>query len=299
MNEKIRLAALPKIQQNKLNAEKEYRQKMQPLFGDAEYVSADKERTAVAIELARAEAYGEKEKQTRLREKFNFLDEKCKKIEKNLSISCEKPNYCCEKCKDVGYVNGQMCECLKREISKILLKESGFGELEDFEKSIVTAGDIEPVYKLMQKWCKGRLEKNLVLLAGQPGVGKTHLSRCIASEFISQGKVVKLTTAFNMLLKYREFTKTLNQEILEDFLSADVLLIDDLGTEPAYGQTAEECVYLIINERKMRKLPTVITTNLTMDDLKNRYNERVIARIADRKTSINIYIEGSDRRLKK
>ena len=60
-----------------------------------------------------------------------------------------------------------------------------------------------------------------------------------------------------------------------------------------------EFLYLVINERKMKKLSTIITSNLDLKDLRDRYDERISSRIMDRETSINIYIDGEDRRLKK
>ena len=76
------------------------------------------------------------------------------------------------------------------------------------------------------------------------------------------------------------------------------MFIDDLGTETLFKNSTLENIYLIINERKIRKLPTVITSNLALNDLGAFYGERIYSRIVDRETSITIYLDGEDKRLK-
>ena len=141
--------------------------------------------------------------------------------------------------------------------------------------------------------------KKLIYIAGPIGAGKTHLIKCMANELIENGKIIKLVTAFNMNQDFIEFKKTMNEDLLNKYLSPEILFVDDLGTEPKYKDVTIEYLYLVINERKMKKLPTIITSNLDLADLRDRYDERINSRIIDRNSSINIYIGGDDRRLKK
>ncbi len=286
------------ILQRKLNAEFEYEEKIKPLTQNAEYSKLQKELATLIIEEAKSLAYGMTEESKKLSKKIEEDKKRMEQIAKKNGLSGVCVNYSCKTCKDEGYVEGKMCECLKKEISGLLLKGSGFGKLENFADAKKTCGELLPIYNLMQKWCNSDFKKNLIFIAGPTGVGKTYLMRAMANELISRGKIVKLTTAFNMNLDFRDFTKYHNEECMKKYLNCEVLFIDDLGTEPIFKNVTLESLYLIINERKMRKIPTVITSNLDMNDIKERYDERVFSRIADRETSITIYLDGDDKRLK-
>jgi len=304
--------ALSAVHSRKRKAELEFETTMQPLYSDPTFQELNKKMIRLTIENAKNEAYGENDKNSNCQveqgrkstavetslSKENLISQ-LETLKKKYNLQNEEPHYSCKKCQDNGYQNGEMCACLKREISNILLKESGFEKLENFENAQKTCGDLAPTYALMHKWCNSDFKKNLIYLAGPTGVGKTYLIRCMANELIERGKVVKIVTAYAINQDFKEFAKTQNDELLKKYTDCEILFIDDLGTEPLYRNVTLEYFYLIINERKMRKLPTIITSNLDMDDLKNRYEERITSRIADRETSITLYLDGKDKRLKK
>ena len=122
--------------------------------------------------------------------------------------------------------------------------------------------------------------------------------KCMANEFIENGKVVKITTAFNMNQDFKEFSKTRNEELLNKYLSPEILFVDDLGTEPKYEDITLEYTFFIINERKMRNLKTVITSNKCPEELMQIYDERIFSRLTDKSTSFIFELSGEDRRLK-
>ena len=281
--------------ERKLKAENEYNSKMQSLFESEEYQKLNRKLTKLLISNARAESLGEKPNKTLEKELLSQIES----MKKNAGLADVKLSYNCPDCKDEGFVDGKMCKCLKTEISKILLQESGFEKLESFATSAKTSGDLSKHYALMQEWCNKDSNKTLIYLAGPTGVGKTHLVRCMANELIGQGKIVKLVTAFNMNQDFKEFAKTSNEELLNKYTSPEILVIDDLGTEPKYKDVTIELLYLVINERKVKKLPTIITSNLDLADIRDTYDERIYSRIVDRQTSINLLLNGEDRRIKK
>lgn len=293
MNLNLQKKALAIIQEKKRKADEEYRKKLAPLYENEKYIELEKVYTKLVIENAKNEVYLEASK----KEEENKLKAQLEKIKAQCNLENTQPNYSCQICKDEGYKNGEMCQCLKKEISKILLKESGFEKLENFEESSKTSGELGQVYQLMKKWCASNFKKNMVYLAGPTGVGKTHLIRCMANDLIERGKVVKLVTAYALNQDFKDFSKTYDDEILRKYVDVEVLFIDDIGTEPIYKNVTLENLYLVINERKTRKLPTIITSNLTMEDLRNRYDERIFSRIADRDSSITLFIDGNDRRI--
>jgi len=155
----------------------------------------------------------------------------------------------------------------------------------------------------MEKWCNKDSEKTLVYLLGNTGTGKTFLTSCMASEFISQGKIVHLTTAFNLsqdFLKFhRSFDDKQKADVFENYLSTEILFIDDLGTEPIYNNVTREYLYLLINERKNKGLRTIITSNLEPVDIREKYDERIFSRIMDKDHSIILKLESNDVRLNK
>ena len=109
-------------------------------------------------------------------------------------------------------------------------------------------------------------------------------------------------TAFglnNTSLKYHTTFDNTKSSILEPLLTCDVLVIDDLGTEPINKNVTLEYLYLVINERQLAGKPTIITTNLTPDGVINRYGERIFSRINNKLISLNIKLDGQDMRLKK
>ena len=224
-----------------------------------------------------------------------------------LGIESIEPKFSCSKCDDTGFSNGKHCSCLKKEISKILIKNSGFPKLNKFSDSnfeiFSNKEEIKKIYSLMEKWCKKDSEKKLVYLLGNTGTGKTYLTSCMASEFISQGKIVYLTTAFNLSQDFLKFHRSFDDKqkanVFENYLETEVLFIDDLGTEPIYNNVSREYLYLLVNERNNKGLRTIITSNLEPIDLRDKYDERIFSRIMDKEHSIVLKLESSDVRLKK
>lgn len=290
MKQSVISKALSVLQARKRNAETQHMLAIENLNKSEEFKQLDKSYTRLVIENARKQANGEP---------FDKTEEL--KIKEQLEKFTEDapPKFVCKFCQDTGYKNGNMCICLKQEISKVLLEGSGFEKLESFDDAKKTSGALEKYYELMQKWCKSDFKKNLIYLAGPTGVGKTYLIRAMANELIQRGKVVKIVTAFAMNQDFKDFSKKHNDELLNKYLDCEILFVDDLGTEPIYRNVTLEYLYLIINERKMRKLPTIITSNLDLSDISERYDERITSRVADRETSITILLSGDDRRLRK
>lgn len=223
-----------------------------------------------------------------------------------LNIKHIDPIHICKKCDDTGFVNGHYCTCLKKEISKILIKKSGFTKLNSFKDSnfeiFSNKEEIEKIYALMEKWCKKNSEKKLVYLLGNTGTGKTFLTSCMANEFISQGRIVYMTTAFNLSQDFLKFHRSFDNKekanVFENYLQTEVLFIDDLGTEPVYNNVTREYLYLLINERKNKGLRTVISSNLEPIDIREKYDERIFSRIMDKESSIVLRLECDDVRIK-
>ena len=76
------------------------------------------------------------------------------------------------------------------------------------------------------------------------------------------------------------------------------MLIDDLGTEPVLKNVTKEYLYNLINTRQINKRATLITTNLSLDNILDRYDERIFSRLGNKNLSTIIQLLSSDKRLK-
>lgn len=217
------------------------------------------------------------------------------------------PHYTCTKCDDTGFVNGEMCICLKHEINNILSEESGFNhKLMSFDdadlKIFDNCDEMKILYNTMKKWCNEGSKYQIILLCGQTGVGKTYLMECMANELIQKENIVYFASAFNVnqnLLKYHTTFDNTKYDSLNTLLDPDYLFIDDLGTEPILKNVTIEGIYNIIADRLEHNKKTIISTNLDLENIEQRYGERIFSRLVNKRTSLCFYVENSDLRLKK
>lgn len=289
--------ALRIINDRRLDAEKLARENKELALKNPEFAKVYRQYMDEVIAQARTGKFNSN---------LNALKSKVDEGLKKLNLGSISPVYNCSLCQDTGYNNGKQCQCLKKELNILLMQESGFGELVDFKNvnfSIFENKEyMKKVYEKMQAWCNSDFNKNMVFLSGGTGTGKTYITKCMASELIKRGKLIRLVTAFKLnqdCLKShtcRDFEE--KQSLLNQYLDCEVLFIDDLGTEVNNSSITSTYLYTILNERKVRNLPTVITSNLELADLSDNYDERIYSRIADNNT-IKIQFTGKDLRLKK
>jgi DNA replication protein DnaC len=122
--------------------------------------------------------------------------------------------------------------------------------------------------------------KNLtgwLLMEGAYGCGKTHLAAAIANAAVQRGVPTLFITVPDLLdsLRYSFSDPTTSYEArFEEIRDADLLVMDDFGTQNA-TPWAQEKLFQIINYRYINKLPTVITTNLILDEIESRIRSRL------------------------
>lgn len=262
-----------------------------------EFVVLEKETNALKMEIAKKEI--ENENVEKLLEKLEKNQKNMQKMLKKLNISSIEPNYFCKQCNDTGVSNGKYCKCKNAILSEILLKKSGFNKISNFTE--VQIDEINGLlYSKIKEWCDKypNVSRFNIFLTGKVGVGKTTLCECIANELIQKHQFVLYTTAFLMNKNFLEYCKTGNEEMLNSYLNADVLIIDDLGTEPLLNNVTENYFYLIINERLIKNKSTIINSNLMPDEILDRYGERIFSRIMNKRSSLVIELLGDDKRIK-
>ena len=134
-----------------------------------------------------------------------------------------------------------------------------------------------------------KVEKQNLVLMGGTGTGKTYASLVTANALVDRGFVVMYTTTVNLIQQFRD---------LSDFLECDLLVIDDLGTEPVIKNISEETLYTVINERLLNGRPVVFSTNLNPQELVGRYDQRLVSRVLSNLTTKIIDFGKEDKRFK-
>jgi len=189
---------------------------------------------------------------------------------------------------------------LKTELNKRLNeqnKQYKFATFKDSSSSL--SSTLTRIYDISKEWCE-RFPNSHILninMIGGTGTGKTFLLECMASNLIDKGFNVMFTTAFALNDECRKYHFSLPSKVNE-YMDCDVLVIDDLGCEPLLKNITVEYLFNIIHLRQKRYKPTLISTNLTMEDILNRYDDRIFSRLSNKMLAITIPFNGIDMRKK-
>ncbi len=225
----------------------------------------------------------------------------------------------CGDCKDRGDIDGKMCSCMKtllRQISYDRLNRSSPLSLSDFDsfsldyysKTSESGSSVSPytrmngVYAYCKKYARTfSSESKSLLFQGAPGLGKTHLSLAIARELIERGFGVIYVSAPELLSRMArenvDFNYSENISTGQYLSDCDLLILDDLGTEYSTKFTVA-ALYNIINNRVILSKPTIISTNLSVKELEEKYDKRIVSRIIG--TMDRVLFSGADiRQIKK
>ena len=202
----------------------------------------------------------------------------------------------CPRCRDTGYLhNGEMCGCLRalyeeekaKELSSVL--KAGEDSFADFSLDYYTGearACMELTFAAAREYAvKFDADSPNLLLQGGTGLGKTFLSGCIARVVSAKGCSVVYETALEAFGAFEEqkFSRDAEtyagaSEKVRRILSCDLLILDDLGTELTTGFT-QSALYNIINSRLSGNGKTIISTNLTDEELAARYLPQTVSRI--------------------
>ena len=214
---------------------------------------------------------------------------------KGYSADYTDVKYECEKCSDSGYVGIKMCECMRKKLVMAgyessgmsrLMKEQSFdnfnldfykGNRENYERM----SDIYFTMKSYAETFEPSKSENLALFGGT-GLGKTHLSSAVACKLIERGFDVMYAGAVSMISDFenRRFGTGQNEEYgsVDRYTDCELLIIDDLGTE-VINQFTVSCIYNVINTRLNKKLPTILSTNLSPTEFRQKYWDRITSRV--------------------
>ena len=210
----------------------------------------------------------------------------------------------CAKCGDSGWVGSDMCDCLKvlcaqeqiKELSQLLdLGEQSFDtfDLGFYSPEVWPAWgrspreNMEKVLKICRDYAQnfGRYYFNNLFLSGSTGLGKTFLSACIARTVSENGFSVVYDTAGEVFARFEAQKFSRDEEDAREarddtrrYLRCDLLILDDLGSELT-TPFVQSALYQLVNSRLTAEKRTVISSNLTMDDVRLRYTPQIASRL--------------------
>lgn len=230
----------------------------------------------------------------------------------NLPRDFFSPAPFCAKCNDTGFKDGKACSCYNALVLDLIEQESGLSKRQkrsfsDCDFSVFADKDrqrAETLYAKMREYTNKfpNVKKNNLLFTGQSGTGKTFLIDIVYGELINKGVIALYTTAFtlnNIFLKYHTTFDESKYTYLDNLINCELLIIDDLGTEPILKNVTVEYLFSLINERKILKKATIVSTNLQPDKIAERYGERTASRIYDKNDTTFINMNFDNLRNKK
>lgn len=163
--------------------------------------------------------------------------------------------------------------------------------------------------ELSVSYANNDLQEASLVFQGDTGIGKSHLTRCIAREFEERRQTFVFIDVPELMNKIKSSygekrTPYMNQErIMKVIANVDLLILDDIGAEyvkpdaNGHESWAADIIFQIVNSRLGRQ--NIYTTNYTSKDLKRKYgmlSSRIISRMMNKAKVIKV--DGEDQRLK-
>ena len=207
------------------------------------------------------------------------------------------PHYTCPVCKDSGSVGGVVCECVHNlvremrqqqvnETSPLSLCSFASFDVNKYPTTLVPELGISAREQMSQivGYCKAYAEhftpkSTSLYLCGYAGLGKTHLALSIANAVLAKGYDVVYVSAQDAFDRVEKERFGESGDTMQTLLSAELLIVDDLGTE-YISPYVSACLYSLLNTRSNKRLPTIYTSNIVNDaDLRRRYTEKIASRL--------------------
>ena len=259
------------------------------------YRELEDETASLSVAQGKKLLFGNEAALEKLRKSLADLKKQKKQLltEAGLSADYLEPIYSCPDCRDTGYIDREKCHCLRQAEISLLYEQSGLQEiLANNNFSLLSyeyhSGEDLLHFEKAVENCKNFIKNfdsdyHNLFFYGTVGTGKSFLSGCVAKELMDRGHSViyfGATGLFDLLSSTSFDTKSREerQNTYSDLYQCDLLIIDDLGTELTNQFTASQ-LFSLLNERHIGRKANVISTNLSLRELQDRYSDRIFSRI--------------------
>ena len=308
------LQLLKEYDERRLRSIREFRSRTQKIEEQLpELPQINRKIARLAVEQATARIYGTESSREDYQRQRDALIRRREELLAAAGYSSEdlEPHYLCSKCQDTGFVDNRPCSCFRSRIIELLYDQSNIRDIlkqENFSNYTLQYYSHQPLpgnpeespFSIAQKALSTAREfvrqfaqsSDNLFISGDTGTGKTFLSNCVAAEILNQGFSVIYLSAVRLfgILADSTFQGQRSGQKAEDLYSCDLLIIDDLGTEYT-NSFVQSAFFNCMNERLLRGRHTIISTNLSMEQIRDNYSERVFSRIAEKYKLIRLYGE--------
>ncbi|MBE5744022.1 MAG: AAA family ATPase [Clostridiales bacterium] len=273
------------------------RYNQQILTANNEFVSLENMLGKAKFSLAKSEYENNVNNTNRLKIEVKVLTEQIEEIKSKLPLI--KYNYKCKICNDTGVFEGKRCKCYYKYLTQVALESLGVSEPSNSDfNSLIKDPKLIKQFKIIRNYAENFPNtqiKNLIF-SGNVGTGKTELAKCVHST-VKKSENISLfltSTELNAIFVKMHTNQVDRNLIFEVLTDADLLIIDDLGTEAIYKNVTIESLLSLVSNRIEKNKHVIITTNLNDKELLERYNERFTSRILDKTKSLFIPFYTSD-----
>ena len=296
------------LRQRKYHAQQTARENLFRARNNPAFFEIDSALRALEIEIAKAN----KEEKSQLAARKDMLQKERERVLVGMGMTPKdlEPKPICPLCHDSGTHNGKQCKCLKNIILSKLLEESGVSakdlvSFDSFDENVAPNEKQRAMLAKYKKFLQEVAEKfpnqraKCITICGNTGTGKTFGAKCLVREVLKKQEPALFLTAFelsSLMLKFHTAFVQDKNAIMSTLLEPELLVIDDLGTEPILKKVTLEYLYVILSERLAKGKTTFITTNLSLSHILDQYGERIFSRLSDKKLSQLIELSGSDLR---
>ncbi len=264
----------------------------------------DRQIAEASVSAARAALDGNTDALERLADNNRRISDRKQQVLQSAGYPADylELTYTCPDCKDTGFIGQEKCHCFKQALTFAMSEASTLPrilEKENFSTFSFSYYDDMTADSQLKLTPRDNMRKIIadakcfieefdsksrsILIYGNTGVGKTFLTNCIAKALLDSAHHVVYMTSHALFETFESHRFDRNEEpdvnsLYRYIFQCDLLIIDDLGTELSNSFT-NSMLYTCINERQIHGKSTVISTNLSLEQLRDRYSERVFSRI--------------------
>ncbi len=256
--------------------------------------------SSISVAQARLMLNGDTNALASLHTKLKEISIKKKQLLEQAGLPSDylEPIYDCPDCHDTGYIQtvdgpNDKCHCFRSQELTFLYEQSNIQEMITSENFSTLSYEYYQGEDLLRFQKAVEISHNFVqnfkqdyhnlFFYGTVGTGKSYLSGCIARELLLTGHSVIYFSSSSLFETLARFSFDTKEKIhlynfYQDLYNCDLVIIDDLGTEVTNSFVTSQ-LFSCLNERHLRQKATIISTNLSLEELRDRYSDRVFSRI--------------------